>query len=152
MIVASASSSVLRELILNAAGDEVRQAYNTQIKNNPNALLIVTSSGQLSCKRIFFVQWKPHTDELLLQQSIIDFIWNVIQNAISYGCTSIAFPAIGCGKYACSVDIVVKTMVNEVKKEIKNRKLAFKVRFVIQAGQKNVYDEFCKQILVSDGN
>jgi len=137
---------------MNAAGDGVRQDYNTQTKSNPNSLLVVTSSGQLSCKRIFFVQWKPHTDESILRQSIIDFIWNVIQNAVAYGCTSIALPAIGCGKHACSVDIVVKTMVNEVKKEIKNRKLPFKVRFVIPVEQTNVYDEFCKQVLASDSN
>jgi O-acetyl-ADP-ribose deacetylase (regulator of RNase III) len=75
---------------------------------------------------------------------------NVIQNVISYGYTSIAFPAIGCGKHGCSIDIVVKTMVNETKNQLKIRNSSLTVKFVIQPEQQNIYDEFCKQVLASE--
>jgi hypothetical protein len=75
---------------------------------------------------------------------------NVIQNVLSHNYTSIAFPAIGCGEHACSVDIVVKTMIREMKKEIQKRKLPWTVKFIIEPNQQNVYDEFYKQLLSSD--
>jgi hypothetical protein len=71
----------------------------------------------------------------------------VIQNVLSYNYTSIAFPAIGCGEHDCSVDIVVKSMVREMKKQIQKRKLSWTVKFIIQPNQQNVFDEFCKQLL-----
>ncbi|CAF1166896.1 unnamed protein product [Adineta steineri] len=150
VIVINSSAEILKETILNTAGDDIRQSFNAQIANNPNALLTVTSSGRLSCKQIFFVRWKPNVDESILRQSIVDFMWNVIQNILPHHYTSIAFPAIGCGKSACSVNIVVKTMVSEIKKEIQKRNLTLKVRFVIEPRQVNVYDEFCKQVLASE--
>ncbi|CAF1213396.1 unnamed protein product [Adineta steineri] len=150
VIVINSSAEILKETILNTAGDDVRQSFNAQIASNPNALLTVTSSGRLSCKQIFFVRWKPNVDESILRQSIVDFMWNVIQNILPHHYTSIAFPAIGCGKSACSVNIVVKTMVSEIKREIQKRNLTLKVRFVIEPRQVNVYDEFCKQVLASE--
>jgi hypothetical protein len=69
---------------------------------------------------------------------------------MSYNFTSIAFPAIGCGEHACSVDIVVKTMVREMKKQITTRKLPWTVKFIIQPNQQNVYDEFCKHLISSE--
>ncbi|CAF1160141.1 unnamed protein product [Adineta steineri] len=150
VIVINSSAEILKETILNTAGDDVRQSFNAEIANNPNALLTVTSSGRLSCKQIFFVRWKPSVDESILRQSIVDFMWNVIQNILPHHYTSVAFPAIGCGKSACSVNIVVKIMVSEIKKEIQKRNLTLKVRFVIEPRQVNVYDEFCKQVLASE--
>jgi hypothetical protein len=112
--------------------------------------MISTPPGHLHCKRIFFLKWEPDEDPELLRQSIADLISNVIQNARSHKFTSIAFPAIGCGEHACSVDIVVKTMVKKMKQEIEDRKLPWTVKFIIQPNQQNVYDEFCKQLLSSD--
>ena len=63
--------------------------------------------------------------------------------------TSMAFPAIGCGGLGCSVQIVVKTMVNEMKAHLKKRNLQWTVKFVITPDQTNVYDEFCKQVLTN---
>ena len=60
------------------------------------------------------------------------------------------FPAIGCGGHACSVNVVVKTMVKGMKQHIEKRKLAWTVKFIIEPNQHNVYDEFCKQLLSSD--
>ncbi len=115
---------------MNAAGRDVKMAYIKEYENNPNSLIISIPSGELPCKRIFFLKWQPDTNEDVLRQSIVDFIGNVIQNVISYKFSSIAFPAIGCGKHGCSIDIVVKTMVKE---------------------KQNIYDEFCKQVLSLQG-
>ncbi|CAF4695757.1 unnamed protein product [Rotaria sp. Silwood1] len=149
VIIGSSSSIVLTQTIIEAAGDEVKTTYETESKRNPNSILISTPPGQLSCRRIFFLKWKPDADNSILRQSIIDFIWNVIQNIISCNYTSVAFPAIGCGGYGCSVDIVVKTMVREIKNQLKTRNLSLTVKFVIQPEQQNIYDEFCKQVLAS---
>jgi O-acetyl-ADP-ribose deacetylase (regulator of RNase III) len=66
---------------------------------------------------------------------------------------SIAFPAIGCGQHGCSVEIVVNTFVLEMKKQLINRSLPWKVKFIVQPDQQNIYDEFCKQALTThDGN
>lgn len=135
---------------MDAAGQEVKTAYSTECENNPNVILISTPSGQLPSKRIFFVKWEPDKDDNRLRQSLIDLIWNVIQNIMVYKFTSIAFPAIGCGKHACSVDTVVETLVNEMKKQIKTRDLPLMVKFVIQNDQQDIYDKFCKQILATE--
>ncbi|CAF2747523.1 unnamed protein product [Rotaria sp. Silwood2] len=149
-IIGSSSSIALQQTIIEAAGNEVKTAYETEYRRNPNSILISTPPGQLSCQRIFFLKWKPNVDDSILRQSIVDFIWTVIQNVISYNYTSVAFPAIGCGGYGCSVDIVVKTMVREIKNQLKTRNLSLTVKFVIQPEQKNIYDEFCKQVLASE--
>jgi hypothetical protein len=131
------------------AGSEVQTAYDAEYKSNPNAILISTPSGTLPCKRIFFVKWQPATDEAILRQSLIDVIWTVIQNLIAYKFTSLAFPAIGCGQHGCSVDVVVKTMVKEMKNQLAMRNLPLTVKFMIQPNQQNIYDEFCKQVLAT---
>ncbi|CAF0956028.1 unnamed protein product [Didymodactylos carnosus] len=83
VIIASSSSEILKQIIINAGGAECKAAYETEYKNNPGSLLITTPP--------------------------------------------VAFPAIGCGKHGCSVDVVVKTMPE----------------------QQNIFDEFCKQVLAS---
>ena len=69
---------------------------------------------------------------------------------MAHNYTSIAFPAIGCGKHGCSIDIVAKTMVKTMKEQLADRKLSLLVKFVIEPDQQNVYDEFCKQVLMSN--
>ncbi|CAF1264045.1 unnamed protein product [Rotaria sordida] len=149
-IVVSSSSEILKQVIVKAAGLEVKAAYESEYKHNPNSILISTISGQLCCKRIFFLKWQPNANDSILRQSVVDFIWNVIQHVVAYNYESVAFPAIGCGKHGCSIDIVVKTMVKEIKKHLEMRNLSLQVKFVIQPEQQNVYDEFCKQVLISD--
>jgi hypothetical protein len=137
----------LIRVILKAAGNDVEKAYNVDCENNPHAMLTSTISGCLPCKRIFFLKWKPDKDEVKLRQSLIDLIRTVMQELESNHFTSIAFPAIGCGQHGCSVNLVVKTMVNEMKQILLTRNLRTTVKFVIQSNQQNVYDEFCKQLL-----
>ncbi|UJR07910.1 hypothetical protein I4U23_012193 [Adineta vaga] len=150
VIIGSSSSENLRQVLLKAGGDELEKAYNKEYQNNPNSLLITTPPGNLPCQRVFFLRWEPDRDPDVLRQSIIDLIWNLIQNVNLHHFNSIAFPAIGCGEHACSVDVVVKTMVREMKAHILKRKLAWTVKFIIQPNQQNIYDEFSRQVLSSD--
>lgn len=150
VIIGSSSSKHLRQLILKAAGDQVQAVYSKEDKANPNSLIITTPSGHLHCKSIFFLRWEPDSDDDALRQSIVDLISNVIQSTRSHGYTSIAFPAIGCGDYKCSINVVVKTMVREMKRNMEERKLPWMVRFIIHPSQSDVYDEFCKQLLSTD--
>ncbi|CAF3136953.1 unnamed protein product, partial [Rotaria sp. Silwood2] len=149
-IIGSSSSKHLKKAIIKAAGRDVESAYQTEYLHNPDAILISTISGQLPCKRIFFLKWQPESNEGELRQSIKDFISNVIQHVISYKYSSVAFPAIGCGHHNCSVTIVVETMVNAIKKELERRGKALAIKFVIEPGKQNVYDEFCKHVLASE--
>ncbi len=138
------------QILLKAAGNEVRTAYIQEQKTNPNKSIIVTSSGHLNCKKIFFLKWEPNENKKILQQSIIDLVSNVVQNVNAHKYTSIAFPALGCGEHTCSIDIVVKTLVKEIKQQIEKKGLSWTVKFIIHPGQQEVYDEFCKQVLSSD--
>ena len=149
MIIVSTFSQYLRDAVIDAAGDQIRTAYNIEHDSNPHSILISTPSGALPSKRIFFVKWQPDKDAAKLQQSLVDLIQNVIQNVMAHKLTSLAFPAIGCGKYACSVDVVVRTLVNEMKNQLSMRDLQLTVKFVIQSDQKSIYDEFCEQILAA---
>ncbi|CAF3636991.1 unnamed protein product [Rotaria sp. Silwood1] len=149
VIIVSSSSRILRTAIIKAAGNETQAAYDLESKNHPNFVLIATPSGALPCKQIFFVKWKPDDNEEILQQSLVDLIHIVVQNVKSYQFTSIAFPAIGCGKHECSIDIVVKTMVLEIKKNLIKRNLPWTVKFVVEPDKENIYNEFCKQILTT---
>ncbi|CAF2777975.1 unnamed protein product [Rotaria sp. Silwood2] len=149
VIIGSSSSDFLREAIIRAAGNEAQTAYNLELKTHPNSILIATPSGALPCKYIFFVKWEPDSDENVLEQSLVDLIYTVVQNVISHNCTSVAFPAIGCGKHGCSVNIVVKTMVLEMKKHLMTRNLPWTVKFVVEPDQEHIYDEFRKQVLTT---
>jgi len=140
---------MLRKAIIRAAGNKVRIAYDKEYRKNPNTILISTPPGVLPCKRIFFLKWEPATDGEILQQSLIDLMSTVIQNMISYNFTSIAFPAFGCGQHGCPVNIVVKTMVKEMRTQLNKRSLAWTVKFVVQPDQSNIYDEFCKEVLTT---
>ncbi len=67
----------------------------------------------------------------------------------AYNFTSIAFPAIGCGKNGCSLDIAVRTVVREMKNQLIKRNLSWTVKFIIQSHQIEIYDEFRKQVLTT---
>ncbi|UJR24224.1 hypothetical protein I4U23_027191 [Adineta vaga] len=146
VIIGSSSSGILIQSILKAAGLSVERVYNTELQNHPNAILIETPGGFLHCKRIFMVKWEPNSNTEILQYSLMDLISTVIQATNSHKFTSIAFPAIGCGNLACSVDLVVETMVYEMKKCLIQRKLSWTVKFIVEPNQQNIYDEFWTQI------
>jgi hypothetical protein len=139
----------LRKAIIEVAGNEVQTAYDAEYKNNPDNILISTSPGNLPCKRIFFVKWPPATDEAKLRELIFDVMWTVIHNVLENNFTSLAFPVIVCGKRSCSADILVKTIINEMKLQLTTNDLPFTVKFIIQATQQDFCGEFCKEVLTT---
>ncbi|CAF4405980.1 unnamed protein product, partial [Rotaria magnacalcarata] len=147
VIIASSSSAILQKAILDAAGEESQRAYDKELKTHPNATLFTLPSGTLPCKKIFLVTWMPDKDEKVLQRSVTDLIYTVVLNTQQHNFTSIALPAIGCGKIGCSMEIVVKTMVHAMKANLMERSLPWKVKFVVETTQAKVYEEFCKQLL-----
>ncbi|CAF1250021.1 unnamed protein product [Adineta steineri] len=149
VIIGNSSSDILKKEIMNAAGNDVKIAYAKEYENNQKSLILSIPSGKLPCKQIFFIKWDPDRNEDVLQQSIVDFIWNIIQNVILYKFTSVAFPAIGCGQYRCPTNIVVKTMVKEIKHQLAMRNIPLTVKFVIQSKQQTIFNQFCNQILSS---
>ena len=140
----------MRQILLKAAGDQAQTVYAKEQTKGGNAAVIITPPGHLQCKNIFFFNWEPNKDMNILRKSIAELILNVVQHVYSHKYTSIAFPALGCGEHACSVDIVVKTMVKEMKQQMESNKLSWTIKFIIHPSQQNVYDEFCRQVLSSD--
>ncbi|CAF1436669.1 unnamed protein product [Adineta ricciae] len=151
VIIGSMSSENLRQILLKAAGDQAQSAYIKEQTATRNPSVIITPPGHLSCKSIFFFRWEPNKNKKILHQSIVDLIANIVQRVHAHRYTSIAFPALGCGEHACSVDIVVKTMVKEMKQQIEKNSLPWTVKFIVHPSQPHVYDEFCRQVLSSDG-
>lgn len=147
MIAASSSSENLAQILLNAAGEETSKHFYEQLVSNPNALVIVLPPGKLQCKNIFFLKWEPNKDEEVLKQSIEDLIHNLVQNLIQHKFTSLAFPAIGCGEYGFNINILVKTMVRCFRTELMKRKLPWRIHFVIQPHQQQIFDEFSRQLI-----
>ncbi|CAF4034369.1 unnamed protein product [Rotaria sp. Silwood2] len=143
------SLGFLTDAIIKAAGEKIQKVYDNELENHPNSVLIATPSGALLCKQIFFVKWDSDPDEEILRQSLVDLMYTVVQNVKSHNFTSIAFLAIGCEKHGCSINIVVKTMVLEMKRHLITRNLSWTMKFVVEPDQENIYDEFSKQVLTT---
>ncbi|CAF1208361.1 unnamed protein product [Rotaria sordida] len=150
VIVISSSSDYLRQIVIMEGGEEVYGAYEKENKTNPDCLLISTPPGNLPCKRIFFLKWVPDENENLLRQSIVDFIWNVIQNVLAYKFDSIAFPPIGCAHSNISTSIIIQTLINQLIYQIKNRNLSLTVKFIILPDQDEIYQEFHQELLKTE--
>jgi hypothetical protein len=85
---------------LKAAGPTIEIEYADAAKINSLASdsMIITSPGQLLCKKIFFLPWNSNSDSFILQQALKDFVNKAIQCAIDHHFRSIAFPAVGMTK------------------------------------------------------
>ncbi|CAF1305078.1 unnamed protein product, partial [Didymodactylos carnosus] len=94
VIVVSSSSDKLRPSIIDAAGADVKNEYENEIEKDKNIQFLVTSSGNLNCKKIFFLRWTPNSDETILRQTIEEVVTNSIQQARNSNFKTIAFPAI----------------------------------------------------------
>jgi hypothetical protein len=132
-------------------GEDVYLSYEKENQLNPHSLLISTSSGNLVCKKIFFVKWKSdeNENENILRQSINDFICNVIQNVLSYQFNSIAFPPIGCGHSNLSRNVIIQTLIEQLIYQIKTRNLSLTIKFIILPHQHDIYQQFYQQLLTS---
>jgi hypothetical protein len=110
--VVCSSSKYLFDTICQAAGDSVKILFNEELKKNPTASVIAVKAGdQIASKEIYFLRWKGNSDTALLRKSIEKFVSDALEHAVKQKYQSIAFPAIGCGKLGCPINVVAQTMV-----------------------------------------
>jgi hypothetical protein len=123
----------------------MRNSFGAEYNKDPTAPIIaVAASEQLVAKTVYFLPWKPNADVAKFRESIGIFIANAMGKAASENYQSIAFPAIGCGEYACSINLIAQSFIKEVYDQL--AKYSMFVSFVIQPDRTDVYDEFQKQI------
>jgi hypothetical protein len=131
--------------ICEAAGDSVKSAFNEELKKCPTSSVIAVDAGSsITPKKIYFLKWTKNGNEDLLRKSLKKFVSDATVKAVDEKYKSIAFPAIGCGKLGCPINVVAEAMVEEAHHQSINKSIS--VLFVIQPGKNDVYDEFQKQI------
>lgn len=119
--------------------------FDEESKKTPKASVIaLESSGQVVAKKVYFLEWKTNNDQAVLKKSIEKFVSDAIDHAIKENYQTITFPAIGCGKFGCSIDVVAQAMVEEAHRKSSSNSIS--VLFVIQPERKDVYNEFQKHV------
>lgn len=108
------------------------------------SVIAIDASGQVAAKKIYFLEWKMNNDPVILRKSIEKFVSDAIDHAANEDYQTIAFPAIGCGKFGCSIAIIAQTMVGEAYRKLSRNRIS--VAFVIQPDRKDIHDEFQKHI------
>lgn len=122
-------------------------SYAAELDKNPNAAVItVKATGHIKSKCVYFLPWKPNSNDSVFRTSIKRFVADAMSKAVLDGYRSIAFPAIGCGQLGCSADVIAQVMVEEVYQLSQKQEIS--VMFVIQTGKTDVYDAFQKQIKI----
>lgn len=133
------------DAVFKAGGKSLKAAFDKKVKENDKSPVIsVSADGALVSKAVYFVAWKPNSDEDALRQSIEQLTTNVIKKAMSEKFQSIAFPAIGCGGYECSTSLIAKTFVKQCRKCLKT--IPMSILFVIQPDKNDIFQEFEQQI------
>lgn len=119
--------------------------FDEQSKKIPKpSVIAIDASGQVAAKKIYFLEWKRNNDPAILRKSIETFVSNAIDHAVKEGYQTIVFPAIGCGKFGCSIDVIAQAMVGEAHRKASSNGIS--VSFVIQPDRKDIHDGFQKQI------
>ncbi len=138
-------SKYLVDAVFKAGGKSLKSAFDKKVKENEkNAVISIPAEGALRSKAVYFIAWKPNSDENLLCQSIEQLVANVIKKAASENYQSIAFPAIGCGGYECPTSLIAKTFVKQCQELL--LKYPISIVFVIQPEKTEIYDEFRQRI------
>ncbi|CAF3433373.1 unnamed protein product [Rotaria socialis] len=136
VIVVCLSSDILREYVLQAAGSDVRKQYEKGKRTTDQALALW--SPVLPCQQILFLPWVPSQHDVLLEQSIREFIALAIQYVLDQNYTSVAFPAIGCGRFGLDIAFIAASMYHHIIIE----KYPINITFVIQPSHQEVFDAF----------
>jgi hypothetical protein len=120
-------------------------SYNAKLsKKSSDSLITVKADGELASKRIYFLPWKANTDTSILCKSIQKFVSDAVEKAVKEKYHSIAFPAIGCGQFGCSISLVAQVMVEEAHRKSLMHNIS--ISFIIQPERKDNYNEFKTQI------
>ena len=131
--------------VFKVGGKSLKSAYDNKVNGNEKRSLIsIPSEGSLRSKVIYFVPWKPSSDENRLCQSMEQLVESVIKKAASENFQSITFPAIGCGGYKCSTTLIAKTLIGQCQKLL--TKYPLSVVFVIQLDKVDIYEGFRRHL------
>jgi O-acetyl-ADP-ribose deacetylase (regulator of RNase III) len=131
--------------VFKVGGKSLKSSFEKKMKeNDKNPVISIPAEGSLKSKAIYFVPWKPSSDEHRLCESLEQLVTNVIKKAKSENHRSIAFPAIGCGGFECSTSVIAKTLVSACQQLL--TKYPLSILFVIQPEKTDIYDEFRQQI------
>lgn len=116
---------------------------------------ICTKGGKLPCRLIYFIlcpQLSHDADKWVFRNVVAEAIRMVINNH-RISIRSIAFPAIGCGRYRCNPNFVAQTLISAVAYELQQHpSLQLNVSFVILQERQDVFDAFRRQLLAFKNN
>ena len=158
------TSTGLCDAALRAAGPAVREEFRRKVTAGT---MFSTWPGQLTnVKQLLFFRWNPpdsSQNDYLTVQSVSSLVRESIRYALEQKyqhigeftlailcylqrvCGILAFPAIGCGGFRISEDLIASSMVNAAREELQaNPAVPMKVTFVIQ--DENVYKAFCNRL------
>ena len=124
----------------------MRQEYATIDKSSLQGPLEI-DAGNLKCRKILFQPWliNRETNEAFYQ-SIRDFVGQAVQHAIKCQHKSIAFPAIGCGKFNAEKNAVAREMLFEVQKQLLAANVLLQIILVIVPHEKELFKVFRTQL------
>ncbi|CAF2651673.1 unnamed protein product [Rotaria sp. Silwood2] len=142
LVVVSSTSLYLCDGILKKAGESVKKEYNAAA-NRSSLEPLEIDSGQLLCRKLLFLTWQINqTSQEAFYQSIRNFVSKAVQHAIKAHHTSIAFPAIGCGKYNFDKNIVANEMLIEAQTQLLSANVLLQINFVILPTENDVFNIF----------
>jgi O-acetyl-ADP-ribose deacetylase (regulator of RNase III) len=131
---------------MTKAGPSVKQEYAAIDKSLLQGPL-ETNAGHLKCRKILFQPWliNRETNEAFYQ-SIRDFVAQAVEHAIKHQHTSIAVPAIGCGKINADKNAVAREMLYEVQRQLLAANVLPQIIFVILPYEKELFQVFRTQL------
>jgi hypothetical protein len=146
--VGNLSIEAVRLSLIELAGCEIQTVYNIESHTNPMSTVLITPPGDLRSQLIIFVKWIPTNDVIAFEQSTVDFLWAVFQSLIPYNFTSIVFPTLGFEHFSCPMELLIPTLVREMKTQLKKIDVPWTVKFLVQPNQSDIYQQICKEVLI----
>ncbi len=147
LVVVCSTSASLLESILKEAGDDIKREYY-KAKQSSKTIPIRTKAGNLPSRHILFLPCDELTqsDELKLCRSIRTFVATAIEHALANRFTSLAFPAIGCGKLGISPELVANEMLIEAQEQLSTANNILRIDFVLLPDQDIVQEAFLEKL------
>lgn len=129
------------------AGPEIQTELNVAIDENPKSTLLITPAGDLLSKVILFSTWLPTSDEPALTKSTADFIFGVFSHMILYNFTSVAFSTLGFEHFPCSIELLSKMLIEQMKLQLIRTNRPFHVKIMVEPNQTDIYTALSQQML-----
>ena len=128
MVVICSTSQHLLNDILAKAGNAVTNKFNNEMqKREGQDYAFHTTGGDLLCRQLLFLPWLAEKlDDQAARRSIHTFFSTAIQYAIEHRQTSLAFPALGCGKLEYDPNMIAEVILDETQPEYTDRSSARK--------------------------